>query len=198
MASSVTLDASPATLLRALRGSIVDARLAYPDVLHIEIRDGDGRLWRLATQDAQWSPSDPRELAGKSVADARVDQGTGELRLELSDGVLRLIPEPPEASDDPPNWELITPDGLLLEFGPGLRWRISDADAGKTLKGADALTERQREVLFLVAEGLTNKEIAERLLTTPRAVEHHVAEILSELGVRDRGEAAAHARRKLD
>jgi hypothetical protein len=38
------------------------------------------------------------------------------------------MPGAREASDDPPNWELITPDGLVLEFGPGLRWQISGAD----------------------------------------------------------------------
>ena len=32
-----------------------------------------------------------------------------------------------EASDDPPNWELITPGGVLLEFGPGVRRQISSA-----------------------------------------------------------------------
>jgi hypothetical protein len=53
MATVVTLDASPANVLRSLRGSIVDARLAYPDVLHVEVRDSAGGLWRLATQDAE-------------------------------------------------------------------------------------------------------------------------------------------------
>ena len=32
-----------------------------------------------------------------------------------------------EADDDPPNWELILPGGVLLEFGPGARWQISSA-----------------------------------------------------------------------
>jgi hypothetical protein len=38
-----------------LRGSITGARIAYPQVLHVEIRDSSGELWRLATQDAEWS-----------------------------------------------------------------------------------------------------------------------------------------------
>lgn len=130
MATTVTLDASPATVLRSLRGPIVDARLAHPDVLHVEVRGSDGGVWRLATQDAEWSPSDPSRVHGHSVEKAVIDEGTGELRLELSDGSrLQVTPGPREASDDPPNWELITPDGLVLEFGPGLRWQISAADA---------------------------------------------------------------------
>jgi hypothetical protein len=43
-ATVVALGASPATVLRSMRGSIVDARVAYPDVLHVEIRDSAGEL----------------------------------------------------------------------------------------------------------------------------------------------------------
>jgi len=49
-------------VLRSMRGSVVAARLAYPDVLHVEIIDSSGGTWRLATQDAEWSPPDPSEL----------------------------------------------------------------------------------------------------------------------------------------
>jgi hypothetical protein len=38
-ATPATLDASPANVLRALRGKVTAARLAYPDVLHLEVRD---------------------------------------------------------------------------------------------------------------------------------------------------------------
>jgi hypothetical protein len=130
MATVVALDASPANVLRSMRGSIVDARKAYPDVLHVEIRDSAGELWRFATQDAEWSPSDPDALIGRSIEDAEIDDGTGELRCKLSDGsLLDVKPAVREADDDPPNWELITPGGVALEFGPGVRWQISGADA---------------------------------------------------------------------
>ena len=130
MATVVDLDVSPANVLRSMRGSIIDARVAYPQVLHVEIRDSAGELWRLATQDAEWSPSDPDGLIGRSIEDAEIDEGTGELRCKLSDGsLLDVKPAAREASDDPPNWELITPGGVVLEFGPGVRWQISSADA---------------------------------------------------------------------
>lgn len=129
MATLLALDASPLNVLRSMRGSIVDARVAYPDVLHVEIRDLRGDLWRLATQDAEFSPSDPAELLGRTVDDADIDEQTGELRCKLSDGsVLDVRPAAREARDDPPNWELITPGGVVLEFGPGVRWQISGAD----------------------------------------------------------------------
>jgi len=130
MAPVVALDASPANVLRSLRGLIVGARLAYPHVLHVEVRDSAGELWRLATQDADWSPSDPAELVGNSIEDAEIDENNGELRCKLSNGSqLDVKPATPSADDDPPNWELITPGGVVLEFGPGVRWQISSADA---------------------------------------------------------------------
>jgi hypothetical protein len=130
MATVVALDASPTTVLRSMRGSIVDARIAYPNVLHVEVRDPHGELWRLATQDAEWSPSDPALLVGRSIDDADIDEKSGELRCRLSDGsVLDIKPTADETEDDPPYWELISPAGVVLEFGPGVRWQISGADA---------------------------------------------------------------------
>jgi DNA-binding NarL/FixJ family response regulator len=56
------------------------------------------------------------------------------------------------------------------------------------------LTERQLDVLDLVAAGLTNGEIAERLVVSVRTVDHHVSAVLAKLGVTTRREAARRAR----
>jgi DNA-binding CsgD family transcriptional regulator/tetratricopeptide (TPR) repeat protein len=57
------------------------------------------------------------------------------------------------------------------------------------------LTARQLDVLALLADGLSNADIAARLMISPKTADHHVSAILAKLDVRSRGEAAALARR---
>jgi hypothetical protein len=129
MATVIAQEASLSNLLGSIRGEIVGARLGYPEVLHLEIRDFDGDLWSLVTQDANWSPDDFAALVGQDIERADVDE-SGELRCQLSGGsVLVVEPTDRESDDDPPHWELVTPGGVMLEFGPGARWQISSADA---------------------------------------------------------------------
>jgi len=60
----------------------------------------------------------------------------------------------------------------------------------------DYLTAREREVLALIAEGATNKEIAAKLIVSENTARNHVSHILSKLGFSRRSEAAAYAVKK--
>lgn len=74
------------------------------------------------------------------------------------------------------------------------------ADAARTRGGLDGpdlarLSTREREVLRLLANGRTDREIAQTLTISPRTAETHVASILRKLEVRNRSEAAIRYRR---
>ena len=83
------------------------------------------------------------------------------------------------------------------------RARLRDAGVNSVPRGRlpatranpAGLTARQLDVLALLADGLSNADIAARLVISPKTADHHVSAILAKLDVRTRGEAAAVARR---
>jgi two-component system, NarL family, response regulator DevR len=70
--------------------------------------------------------------------------------------------------------------------------RLAELSKGTT--GPEvALSEREKEVILLIAQGCTNKEIALRLVVSPFTARNHVTRILDKLGLSRRSEAAAQA-----
>lgn len=65
--------------------------------------------------------------------------------------------------------------------------------SGPAPDGTRDLTPREREILAHLADGLSNREIAERLVLSPETVKSHVAAILNKLEVSDRTQAAVYA-----
>jgi DNA-binding NarL/FixJ family response regulator len=90
---------------------------------------------------------------------------------------------------------------LDLDSAELVRWLVRAGPRGpvpSTRANPAGLTERQLDVLDLVAEGLTNGEIAARLVVSTRTVDHHVSAVLAKLGVTTRREVARRARELRD
>jgi DNA-binding NarL/FixJ family response regulator len=86
-------------------------------------------------------------------------------------------------------------DALL---SPGVTRRLIGAFATQTREARpspalDLLTEREREVMTLVAEGLSNDEIADRLIVSPLTAKTHVSRAMTKLGARDRAQLVVFA-----
>jgi DNA-binding NarL/FixJ family response regulator len=87
-------------------------------------------------------------------------------------------------------------DGEAI-FGPAVAQRVLDFLSGTTPRHRQAfpeLSEREREVLALLAEGRSNPDIARRLYLSPKTVRNHVSNIFTKLQVADRAQAIIKAR----
>jgi DNA-binding CsgD family transcriptional regulator len=77
-----------------------------------------------------------------------------------------------------------------------LRGRNPDTRRKATIANPHGLTERERDVLELIAAGHSDAEIAATLFISPKTANRHVGSILFKLGVRNRTQAAAFANRQ--
>jgi predicted ATPase/DNA-binding CsgD family transcriptional regulator len=95
------------------------------------------------------------------------------------------------------NFKAAWSHGAGLSPQQAVDFGLSDAEIGSAPKraatGAEPLTMREREVVVLVAQGLTNHEIAERLVITQRTAEAHVTHVLGKLELRSRAQIALWA-----
>ena len=84
-----------------------------------------------------------------------------------------------------------------LERALRLRGRRRSSGEDKGLDFANGLTQREVEVLRLIAAGSSNREIADRLVVSVRTVERHITNIYAKIGARGKADATAYVLRKL-
>lgn len=73
---------------------------------------------------------------------------------------------------------------------------LSRVDKGEETQSYEDLTEREREVLQLLAMGMTNQQVADKLVLSVRTVETHRARIMDKLGIKGRAALVAYAKRR--
>jgi DNA-binding NarL/FixJ family response regulator len=80
-------------------------------------------------------------------------------------------------------------------FGPGVAAQVLALSSGAKPRSQDGLTDREQEVLALLADGMSNAKIARTLGLSHKTVQNYVSRILEKLQLADRTQAALHARR---
>jgi len=90
--------------------------------------------------------------------------------------------------------DLAIPRRMAARLVRRLAERARRAPSGHDLLVEHSLSSRERDVLRLLAEGMTDREIAAALTLSTRTVETHVSNVLHKLGVRNRVQAARHYR----
>jgi DNA-binding NarL/FixJ family response regulator len=166
------------------RDAVALAGSEHPDVLLMDIRmpDGDG-LW--ATREIVGTPG-LEACRVVVVTTFELDEYVAEAVRSGASGFLVKDTDPADLI----RAVRVAAAGDAL-LSPGPTRRLLERVAGSLRQAPaterlDVLTDREREVLTLVAEGLTNDEIAERLVLSPLTAKTHVSRMLGKLGARDR------------
>ena len=144
----------------------------------------------LGASDRMWRAMQASLSSFRSMRDFH-DEATARLRERLGDRAFEAAFARGTTLTAPRRWRWPW-TGCRTPLGPTparLR-RPRPARAGRTSCRL-GLTRREREVAALVAEGLTNREIAARLVVAQRTAEGHVENILSKLGFTSRSQVAA-------
>ena len=192
---------TPGSPARARRGAAGDwaallrARTDRPGAAHLR---GELLRWlRRLGEPVTSFPGCPPEFAAGIDGDWRAAAAEWERVGDPYERALELL----ESGEAEPTLEaLAVLDGLGARPAATLARRrlrelgvvqVPRGPAAATRTNPAGLTERQMEILRLLAAGMTNAEIAGRLVVSVRTVDHHVSAVLQKLGVATRREAAA-------
>ena len=182
--------------LEAASASVADVGAAAEDSGHPMIaayaRLAEGRLAQARSEPADAAFERAADLFGK----LELPLETARARLALAEAI--RVERPRVALDE----------ARVAQEGFEALGAVREADRAAALirelggpartgpKTVETLTKREREVLALIRDGLSNPEIAARLFISTKTAEHHVSSILAKLHVRTRTEAAALAHRR--
>ncbi len=162
-----------------LRGTFEVVRALRPALLILDLNLGDG-----TTLDAL--PAILEASPGMRVVVLTMEIGAGFARHSLAAGASGYV-----LKDDPPR-------ELLLALGrvaAGEQYASSSLGVGFAVADDRVeLTQRELEVLRLIAAGYTSAQSAQRLYLSPRTIEFHRAQIRQKLGLHDRAQLAEYAR----
>ena len=193
LASSLakTLDTEPDLLSVGVAGSLEKAvaliRTTAPDVLLLDHRlpDGDGvaAIGRLRELRPSMAIIVLTANAAEHLMVAAIEAGVSGFLSKT-----RSLGEVTSAVRAAAVGEAVISPEMLARLLPRL--------GGNGRVGAAALTEREREILGLIAQGLTNAAIAEQLVVSVNTVRNHVANLLGKLGARSKLEALSIAIRE--
>ncbi|MHC3473308.1 response regulator [Streptomyces sp. 7R007] len=167
------------------REAVELARAERPDLVVMDIRmpdlDGIEATRRIATEPAL---TDVRILV---LTTYDTDENIVEALRAGASGFLVKDTRPAELLDA---IRTVAAGEALLSPGPTARLieRFLRAPQAPATGGPECLSEREREVLALVARGLNNTEIAEALTLSPLTAKTHVSRIMGKLGARDRAQ----------
>jgi len=166
------------------RDAVALVKQQHPDVVLMDIRmpDGDG-LW--ATEEIVRDP----ELGSTHIVIVTTFELDEYVAQAITAGASGFLVKDTEPVDLIRAVRVAAAGDALLS--PGVTRRLLERVAGglrpaPPTAALDALTEREREVLALVGQGLSNGEIGERLFLSPLTAKTHVSRIMQKLDARDR------------
>jgi DNA-binding CsgD family transcriptional regulator len=141
---------------------------------------------------------DVQDLARRVACPTLVVHARGDTNVPFEEGrrLASLIPGAQLLSLDSDNHVLASDEPAWREFMTALRAFVDAAETAPTAPaaGLDDLSEREREVLELMAQGLGNRDIAQRLARSEKTIRNHVSNIFDKLGVASRPQAIVAAR----